>query len=90
MSLDARNVDLPEFSMTFNMRLTFVKTNNHGAQLFQDPTSRWVVCVKDTPTTFDVAPWVSYQGELYMGHSGEHYIVITKPENVGTWGVKQG
>ena len=34
MSLDARNVDLPEFSMAFNMRLMYVKTNNHDAQLF--------------------------------------------------------
>ena len=33
MSLDTRNVDLPEFSMEFNMRLTFVKTNDHGVQL---------------------------------------------------------
>ena len=31
MSLDAKNVDLLEFSMAFNVRLTFVKTNNHGA-----------------------------------------------------------
>ena len=37
MSLDAKNADLPKFSMVFNMRLTFVKTNNHGTQLFQDP-----------------------------------------------------
>ena len=34
MSLDAKNVDLPEFSMAFNMRLTYVKTNDHGAQVF--------------------------------------------------------
>ena len=34
MSLGARNVDLPEFSMAFNMQLMYVKTNNHGAQLF--------------------------------------------------------
>ena len=67
MSLDARNVDLPEFSMAFNMRLTYVKTNNHGAQLFQDPMNRWVVRVEDTPTAFDGAPWVNYQGDLYMG-----------------------
>ena len=60
MSLDARNVDLPEFSMAFNMRLMYVKTNDHGAQLFQDPMNRWVVCVEDTPTTFDAAPWVNY------------------------------
>ena len=41
MSLDARNVDLPEFSMAFNMRLTYIKTNNHGSQLFQD--QEWVL-----------------------------------------------
>ena len=34
MSLDARNIDLPKFSITFNMRLMYVKTNNHGVQLF--------------------------------------------------------
>ena len=34
MSLDTKNIDLPEFSMAFNMRLTYVKTNDHGAQLF--------------------------------------------------------
>ena len=45
MSLDARNADLLEFSMAFNMRLTFVKTNNHGAQLYQAPMNHWVVCV---------------------------------------------
>ena len=36
MSLDTRNVDLFEFSMAFSMRFMFVKTKNHGAQLFQD------------------------------------------------------
>ena len=34
MSLNARNVDLLEFSMAFKMRLTYAKTNDHGAQLF--------------------------------------------------------
>ena len=87
MSLNARNVDLPKFSMAFNMRLTYVKTNDHGAQLFQDPMNRWVVHVKDTPTAFDAAPWVNYQGDLYMAQSGERYIVVTEPENVDKWGV---
>ena len=49
--------------------------------------NRWVVLVKDTPTAFDAVPWVNYQGDLYMGESGEHYIVISKPENVDKWGV---
>ena len=34
MSLDAKDIDLPKFSMAFNMRLTYIKTNDHGAQLF--------------------------------------------------------
>ena len=34
MSLDAKNVDLPEFLMAFNMRLMYVKINTHDAQLF--------------------------------------------------------
>ena len=32
MSLDAKNVDFPKFSMAFNMQLTYVKTNDHNAQ----------------------------------------------------------
>ena len=87
MSLDARNVDLPEFSMAFNMRHMYIKTNDHSAQLFQDPINRWVVHVEDTSTTFDAAPWVNYQGDLYMGQLGERYIVVTEPKNVDKWGV---
>ena len=49
--------------------------------------NRWVVCVEDTPIAFDAMPWVNYQGELYMGQSGECYIVITKLENVHKWGM---
>ena len=86
ISLDVRNIDFPKFSMAFNMRLTYVKTNNHGAQLFQDPMKRWVVCVEDTPTAFDAAPWVNYQGDLYMGQSREHCIVVTELKNVDKWG----
>ena len=87
MSLDTRNVEFPKFSMAFNMRLTFFMTNDYGAQLFQDPMNRWVVCVEDTLTAFDAAPWVNYQGDLYMGQSGECYIVVTEPKNVDKWGV---
>ena len=49
--------------------------------------NRWVVHVEDAPTTFDAAPWVNYQGDLYMGQSGKHYIVVTEKENVDKWGV---
>ena len=60
MSLDAQSNDFLEFSMAFNMRLTFVKTNNHNAQLYQDSMSHWVVKVKGTPIAFDTTPWISY------------------------------
>ena len=67
MSLDARNIDLPKFSMAFNMQLTYVRNNDHTAQLFQDLMNRWVVRVEDTLIAFDAVPWVNYQGDLYMG-----------------------
>ena len=60
MSLDTKSIDLLEFSMAFNMWLTYVKTNDHSAQLFQDPMNRWVVCVEDTPISFHAVPWVNY------------------------------
>ena len=34
MFVDRRNINLPKFSMAFNMRLMYVKTNNHRDKLF--------------------------------------------------------
>ena len=67
MSMDEQTVETSTYSMAFNVRLAFVKTNDHQAQLYQDPMNQWVVKVQDGPTTFDPAPWVNYQGEQYMG-----------------------
>ena len=72
--------------MVFNMRLMFSKTNTHGAQLYKDPLDRWVVKVEDHPTAFEIRPFVNYQGELYMGHNGERYVVSKNPEHVDKWG----
>ena len=47
----------------------------------------WVVRVKDTQIAFDAAPWVNYQGDLYMGQSGERYVMVFELENVDKWGV---
>ena len=33
---EAQAVEVPEYSMDFNMRLTFVKANSHDAQLYKD------------------------------------------------------
>ena len=72
--------------MSFNMRLAFVKANSHKAQLYKDPMSQWVVKVEDILMAFEAAPWVNYQGDLYMGQGGERYMVTNDHENVDKWG----
>ena len=72
--------------MAFNMRLAFVKANSHGAQLYKDPMSRWVVKIEDGSTAFEANPLVNHQGDLYMGQGGERYIVTNDPDNVDKWG----
>ena len=84
--MEARVSETQEYSMAFNMRLEFSKTNTHGAQLYKDPLDRWVVKVEDHPTAFENAPFVNYQGELYMGQNGEQYLMTKDPENVDKWG----
>ena len=84
--MEARVSETQEYSMAFNMRLMFSKTNAHGAQLYKDPLDRWVVKVEDHPTAFEIAPFVNYQGELYMGQNGERYVVTKDPKNVDKWG----
>ena len=60
-----------EHSMAFNMRLAYMKTNGHRAQLYKDPMNIWVVKVEDHPLAFEATPWVNCQGDLYMGQGGE-------------------
>ena len=67
MSLGAQAPEMSEYSMAFNMRLAFAKANSHGAQLYKDPMSRWVVKIEDVATACEANPWVNYQGDLYMG-----------------------
>ena len=82
MSLGAQATEVPEYSMAFNMRLAFGKANSHGAQLYKDPMSRWVLKIEDVYTAFEANPWVNYQGDLYMGQGGERYVVTNNLENV--------
>src|SRR3569623_519311 len=35
------------YSMAFNVRLAFAKTNAHDAQLYKDPMNRWVVKIEE-------------------------------------------
>ena len=64
MSLEAHTTKVLEYSMAFNMGLTFVKTNSHGAQLYKDPMNRWVLKIKDHLMDFEATAWVNFQGEL--------------------------
>ena len=34
---------------------------------------------------FEATPWVSYQGNFYMGQGGERCVVTIKIESVGKW-----
>ena len=68
--------------MDFNVRLEFVHTNAHDAQLYKDPMNRWVVKIEEHPTTFDPSPWVNYQGEMYVGQEGACYQVTKELDNV--------
>ena len=80
------------YSMDFNVRLEFVHTNAHDAQLYKDPMNRWVVKIEEHPTAFDPSPWVNYQGEMYVGQEGACYQVTEEPDNVdklGQWVIVQ-
>ena len=67
MASENHSADMQDFSMAFNLRLVFTKTNAYDAPLYRDPMNHWVVKVGDHPTTLDMAPWVNYQGDSYMG-----------------------
>ena len=74
------------YSMGFNVRLEFVHTNAHDAQLYKDPMNRWVMKIEEHPTAFDPSPWVNYQEEMYVGQEGACYQVTTEPNNVDKLG----
>ena len=76
----------PEYSMAFNVRLAFARTNAHEAQLYKDPMNRWVVTIEEQSTVFDPTPWVNYHGDIYMGQEGVRYIGIRDLDNVDKWG----
>ena len=72
--------------MAFDMRLAFVKTNGHGAQLYKDLMNMWVVKVEDHLTAFEATPWVNYKGDLYIKQGGEPFLVTKDLEDVDRWG----
>ena len=48
--------------------------------------NQWVVMIEEQPMVLDPAPWVNYQGDIYMGQEGVRYIVTKDLDNVDKWG----
>ena len=86
MASEIPTAEVLEYSMVFNIRLVFARTNVHEAHLYKDPMNRWVVMIEEHPTAFDPAPWINYQGEIYMGQEGVRYVMTNDPDNVNKWG----
>ena len=63
--------------LQFNMRLEFCWENAFGVKVYVDMWNNHAVKVNDPYNKFDLAPWVSYQGNYYMGIDGAIYNILT-------------
>ena len=50
------------------------------------PMQRQVYKTADCPTPFEKAPWVNYQGDMYVGEDGTRYKVTDHPHKVDATG----
>ena len=69
-SMDSQSPNPSRFSsfdLDFNVVIKFFKENTYGAKIYQDFMNRYLVKVEDHLSTFDLEPFVNYQGECYMG-----------------------
>ena len=73
-------------SMKFAMFLDFLKLNQHGAQIYEDPMMRFAVKVEDRPSEFQKRPSVNYQEDRYVDTEGSLYLVVKDYKNVDKWG----
>ena len=44
--------------------------------------SHFAIKIEDYHSHFDLAPWVNYQGDRYMGKDGATYLFIDNPDVV--------
>ena len=72
----------PSYQMEFNIKLKYDYTNAWGAEIYHDPMQRQVYKTADCPTPFEKAPWVNYQGDMYVGEDGARYEVTNHPHKV--------
>ena len=61
-------------------------TNAHGARIYRDFISRFLVRVEDHSSPVDPVPRVNYQGDRYMDCNGVMYLLVEDPEAVDVLG----
>ena len=73
----------PHFNkLQFNVRLEFCRENAIGAKVYVDSWGQYTIKIEDCHTKFDLAPWVNYQGDCYMGRDGATYQIVDNPDVV--------
>ena len=72
--------------LEYDGRLRFVLENNHGTLIYRDFINCHVVKMEDHITIFDLAPWVNFQGDRYMGKDGSMYMLTENPKEVDKLG----
>ena len=74
------HVNQPDIVLDYNIKITFIRDNNHGALIYKDPLNRFLIKIEDHPTKFEATPFVNYQGDRYIGPQGEMYLVVENPD----------
>ena len=82
-SFQSQSIDI---ELDYDGRLRFHMENAHGAKIFRDCLQRYTVKVEDHPSDIDLAPWVNFQGDRYMGGDGCMYLLTETPEDVDQLG----
>ena len=70
----------------FDSRLRFHSENLLGAKIYIDSINRYAVKIEEQSTVLDLAPWVNYQGDCYMGQDESMYLLTTSPYKVDRLG----
>ena len=72
--------------LEYDSRLRFQMENLQGAKIYKDTINRLVAKIEDHFTIFDLAPWVNFQGNHYVGKDGSMYVLTENPNEVDKLG----
>ena len=74
------------FDLAYDVKITFVQENIYGAKLYKDCFGRYAVKIEDYASHLELALWVNYQGDRYMGRDGTTYLFVDNPDVVDKLG----